>query len=907
VTVTVESGVRMVARGHSANRVGPAPAPTGAATVEEFTRLLRILQEWSGMSYRAVHRQVVAARTARRVPERPVLNTVYRCFQPGRTRLDVELVADIAAVLLGDETAAYDWRRACQAVVARIGAAAIVDVSDRLPDDLASFTGRRVELKQIAGLADTGRGAAIAIQGMAGMGKTRLAVHAGHALLKRGRCTDVQLAVDLRGYDPDRPPADPAAVLEAFLRRLGARGDQIQHQDLAGRTAMYQRLLAGRSALILLDNAGSVEQVRPLLADRPGCLTLITSRHALDDLPGVAGLSLDVFRPDEATDVLRRVVGERRIAADPAAAAQIAQVLGHLPLALGLLAARMRLSPDWTLADHLDRIVQRRTDLRLDDGVELAVGLSYEALTPDLRRMFRLLALHPGGDLDAFAAAALVGTDLDTARYHLTRLLDESLLQQKASGRYGFHDLISVYAKYRAHDEEATRSRRSAMTRLLGHYEFTATVAMDHYSAYEKSARPQILDPGTPTPALTDAETATAWLDAERPNLIAAAAHAADHGWPGHTRRLSTILFRYLQTAGHISEAQTLHSRALLCADLVDAGHELRNLGRVYWHRGEYDKALDHCQRSLLVARAAGDRPGEQRAHGFLGPVLFSLGRYEEALFHSQRALAIARETGDRGREAGLLANLGNLWWVRGRYPEALEGYEQSLTMAREVGDRIGEGLALGNLGRVHARLGHPEQALHHFREALVLHREVGDRLGEHNALDRLGELHIRLGHLRVARDELRQSLAIARELGNPEGESRASANLGIACCLLHRKEEAAEYGQQAVRIASDIGDRTAECHALNSLGRVYVQLRRYDEAQGRFRQALDLADDLGDPYEQAKAHDGLADVLLADGEVQGARTHRVRALELFIELGVPDSQEIAAQLADRPGVAIGS
>src|SRR5262245_17615707 len=269
---------------------GEPPSPAGVQTLDELAVRLGQLRVWSGLGYREVHRRVVALRRRRGAPEQLSFDTVYRCMRPGRSRLDVELVVDIAQALLGDQAAAVAWRMAYRVLSGQASAAGIVRVFPALPDDLPEFTGRRAELRRLVdGLTPQGlvAGPAVSvIEGMAGVGKTTLAVHAGHEMLRCGLGTDVQLSVNLRGYDADQPPADPAAVLEGFLRVLGVPGDQIYHLDLAGRAARYRRLLAGRRALIVLDNAATAEQVVPLLPQTAGCLAMITSRNALADLPG---------------------------------------------------------------------------------------------------------------------------------------------------------------------------------------------------------------------------------------------------------------------------------------------------------------------------------------------------------------------------------------------------------------------------------------------------------------------------------------------------------------------------------------------------------------------------------------------------------------------------------------------
>lgn len=229
----------------TAREIGQPPGPEGASSVEELTDRLLLLQAWVGMSFR----EVVRARADRGVPELPVLNTVYRCFQPGRARLDVDLVVDIATVLLGDSAAAERWRQACWVVAGLGSAAAIVSVADVWPDDLASFAGRHNDLARIVEPVNGKRFRTTiwAIAGMPGVGKTRFAVRAGHLLMARGLATDLRLAVDLCGYDPDRPPADPGAVLEGFLRRLGLSGNQIQHLGVDERAARYRQLFARRT------------------------------------------------------------------------------------------------------------------------------------------------------------------------------------------------------------------------------------------------------------------------------------------------------------------------------------------------------------------------------------------------------------------------------------------------------------------------------------------------------------------------------------------------------------------------------------------------------------------------------------------------------------------------------------
>lgn len=452
-----------------AHRIGDPPTPSGATTIEQLIQRLRLLQAWSGMSYRSIHRELVRARAIRGVPERPVLNTVYRCFQPGRVRLDIDLVVEIANLLLGDEATAEEWRRACWVAAGLGSAAAVVNVADTWPVDLPSFTGRHLDLQKIV-QPEKGQRPELtiwAISGMPGVGKTRLAVRAGHLLMSRGLFTRLQLAVDLRGHDPDQPPVDSNAVLEGFLRKLGMSGSQIQHLSMVERTAKFRELLAGRNALLLLDNAASAEQVQPLLPAGPGCFVMITSRRILSNLLPARHFPLDVLTRDEAVSVLRRALDD--VTADPElnTIADLANLLGRLPLALELVVNRIRASPDWTLTDHLERHRYHRSSLRLDNEVEAAITLSYRDLPADQQCAFRLLALHPGGDITPHAAAALIGTDLDAAGCRLEQLTAASLLQRPKPGKYRFHEIIHTYAIGRALEEDAAGARRASLARLF--------------------------------------------------------------------------------------------------------------------------------------------------------------------------------------------------------------------------------------------------------------------------------------------------------------------------------------------------------------------------------------------------------------------------------------------------------
>lgn len=454
-----------------AHRSGQPPAPDGFGSLDDLVVQLRALRAWAGVSERELHRRVVRRRKAQHIPEVPSYDTVHRCFQLGRARLNIDLVADIVSALQGDETAVSQWRAAHAAIAREAAEAAIVVVFDALPDELGGFAGRDAAVKQICESVVSGEpGAArtAVVEGMAGVGKTELALHVAHRLTQRGEFDSV-LSVNLRAFAADLAPVSAAAALEGFLRRLGDPPDRVRVLDLPGRVRRFRAHLAEKRVLVLLDDAVDERQLRPLLPDSPTCAALVTSRRRLVELTEASRLHLDVFAPDEARQCLRGAVGDRRVDADPQAADRIAATVGYMPLALQAAAERIKTSPGWTLADHLERLEDRREQLKLDERVERSFRLSYNRLSPSVRGLLRMLSLHPDPDFDTHAAAALAGVDLDTAEAGVAALQEANLLRESSPGRHAFHDLMRRYVRSLAHDQDPAHARRAALTRLDEH------------------------------------------------------------------------------------------------------------------------------------------------------------------------------------------------------------------------------------------------------------------------------------------------------------------------------------------------------------------------------------------------------------------------------------------------------
>jgi tetratricopeptide (TPR) repeat protein len=743
-----------------------------------------------------------------------------------------------------------------------------------LPSAARGFTGRSAELEALTRLLNRPRAhdseavVISAIGGTAGVGKTALAVHWAHQVADR--FPDGQLYVNLRGYDPGQPmPATDA--LASFLRALGVPGQDIPPEE-DGRTARYRSLLVGRRMLVLLDNAGSADHVRPLLPGTAECTVLVTSRDALAGLvarDGATRLDLDVLLPDEAVALLRTLIGAR-VDAEPDAAAELVGQCCRLPLALRVAAELAAIRPAARLAALTGELADLRTRLDLLDAggdprtqVRTVFSWSCRNLDAEHARAFRLLGLHPGPDFEPYAAAALTGMTVQNARRALAALSRAHLIQPAAPGRHSMHDLLRAYARELSSSLDTGKEQRAALTRLFDYYLHTAAAAMDTLFPAERHHRPRIPQPATTLPPLTGPAAAREWLDGERAALVAAAGHTAACGWPGHTTRLAAILASDLLNGGHLPEGLTIVSHALAAArrsgDRAAEAAAISRIGNIDWQQGRYQRASDRHRQALAMFREAGDRAGQARALSGMGLAEMQLGRYEQAARYQQEAASIYGDIGDRSGQARALGNLGMPPHLQGRYQQAAGYYQQSLDLSREIGDRQCEAYALARLGSIDRRLGRDLEAARFFRQALTLFHEMGSKAGEAETLVKLGQVNLGLGRHGQAIENFEQALAVFREIGDPVLE----------------------------------GD------ALNGLGDVLFQIGDADKARERYAAALRLVSETDAPREQARAHSGLARACQATGDLIQARYHWQEALTRYAAIGAPETGQIRARLAE--------
>jgi DNA-binding SARP family transcriptional activator/tetratricopeptide (TPR) repeat protein len=744
----------------------------------------------------------------------------------------------------------------------------------QLPPTARQFTGRTGELTALTGLLDRPAGQApgtaviSAISGTAGVGKTALAVHWAHQVAER--FPDGQLFMNLRGYDPAQPM--PAAdALAGFLRALGVPGQDIPPEE-EGRAALYRSMLSGRRMVVVLDNARSAEQVRPLLPAAPHCVAVVTSRDSLAGLvarDGAHRMDLDVLTLAEATSLLRVLIGGR-VDADPASAATLAAQCSWLPLALRVTAELASARPAVPLADLVVELAdeQRRLDL-MDAGgdertaVRAVFSWSYQRLDADTGRAFRLAGLHPGPDLDLYAAAALTGTSLQHADLFLGQLARAHLIQPTRPGRHAMHDLLRAYARELAAAETPEADRQAALTRLFDYYLSTAAAAIDTLFPAERDCQHRIGCAADPAPPLTDPDAARGWLDAERETLVAVVVHMATGGWPDHATRLAATLSRWLVTCNLCQEAAIIH----------------------------------HHARQAAVETE--DRTAEATALTSLGLVDMQQGCYPAAADKFRQALLLFRETRDRNGEAQALHSLAMTDFRQGSYQQAVDEYQQALTLFRETGLRRAEARALGNLGVLLGRLGRRQEATDHYQLSLALQREIGDQSGEIITLLRLGNIDLQSGRHPEATERVQRALALSREGGEAESEAEALTLLGEVALAQGQHQRAGEYQRQALAMFREMRDVAGEVHALTGLGAAVLAVGQPGYAVTHYSAAADLAAQIGDKSMSARAHNGLGHAHHADGNPGQGRYHWHVALTLYADLGVPEAEQIRARLSE--------
>ena len=674
-------------------------------------------------------------------------------------------------------------------------AAAAPTALAQLPPAVPEFIGRDEELTVLARLLDpvgtAGPVLVSAVAGLAGVGKTTLAVEAAHAAMRKGRFLGGVLFIDMHGYD--QAPVEPGRALDALLRALGVPAEHIP-PGVEERAGLYRSVLTeiGDPVLVIADNASSEAQVKPLLPGAAPHKMLVTSRHTL---AGLGARLVDVTVLDEAAavklldGVLRTARPEDdRIADGAEAASRLAGLCGGLPLALQIVGAQLKADQTLTASELVDELAAesaRLERLAYDDGsgtgapsVAAAFGLSYSRLEESAARAFRLLPVSPGPDVSTSASAVLTDLPVSTVRWVLAGLARAHLVEAApgAAGRWRMHDLVRLYAHRLSDAHAATDGRELARDRLLGYYMDMAAAADDHLRALPGSAVPA---------AFTGRDAALAWLDSERPSLVAAVSMAAETGRDQVALRLPPALVRYLEWRRRFDDWVATTTIGLAVArrigDRVREGLALINLGGALVLMGRYGDAIITLQEAAAILHETGDRAREGSALDNLGSAFGRTGRFGEAITAHGDAVAIFRESGDRNREGSALDNLANALRESGRFEEAITAHQGAVAIFRETGDRYGEGMTLDNLGGTLQKTGRFKEAITAHQNAVGLCRETGDRYGEGCALGNLGDALRHVGRFEEAITACQDAAAIFRETGDQHGEAIALGNLETA------------------------------------------------------------------------------------------------------------------------------
>ncbi|GAA2989069.1 hypothetical protein GCM10017559_06250 [Streptosporangium longisporum] len=748
-------------------------------------------------------------------------------------------------------------------------------VPAQLPADVPHFVGRTAEIAQLDALLDERIGQGLLtialITGVAGVGKSGLAVHWAHRVASR--FPDGQLFVNLRGYDLNAPPLTPGAVMDRFLRAFGIGGERIP-EDLDERAGLLRTVIGRRRLLLVLDNARAVEQVRPLLPGSGTCCVVVTSRDPLGDLApslGASVMHLEVLGSDDSVALLRGVSDSVAMGEDPGSTALLGELCDGLPLALRIVGARLSARSYWTPARLARRLADERR--RLDElsygqlTVRAGFALSYRDLSPEAALMFRRLGLLEAPDFASWAGAALLGIDALDAEDLIDRLVDAQLVEVLGRDgadqiRYRFHDLVRLYARERAHAEETAEERHAAVVRALGCWLALAEEAHQREYGGAFTQLHGTVPRWRPEDADELLERPLDWLEAERGALVAAISQAAHLG---------------------VSE---------LCWDLAVTATTL------FEARSHFDDWRATHETALALARESGDPRGEAAVLCSLGSMYLFQQEADRAGERLRAAHELFERLGDSYGLALTLRNLSLLDRLAGRFDLALDRFRTAKDIFVEVGDRFAEAHVLGGIAQVHTDRGRTDLAEPLLRQALGVFRELGSERGQAQILNRLGEVLLRQDRPQEAEEIARTALTLVRDRQDGIGQAYILCGLGEAQLRQDRQEAAAESLGEALVIARGVRERFVEARIHLAFGQLHARCGRFDEAVTHLLQALEISTELDTRLWRFRALSALGEVFLLKGDEAAAFDALSRALDCRTGTGPEDDRRIRARLA---------
>jgi DNA-binding SARP family transcriptional activator/tetratricopeptide (TPR) repeat protein len=748
-----------------------------------------------------------------------------------------------------------------------------------LPPDIIDFTGRekvlgflRSRLIAKARDLDEARTASVVvISGPGGTGKTTLAIHTAHLL--RAQFPDGQIYVNLRGLR--ETPLAPDHVLRRVLRRLNGEDFEVP-DDADERAATFRAEMAVRRVILVLDDAESEAQVRPLLPAGGGCAVLVTGRRRLTALDSAAFLDLGTFSASESLGLLERAAGRHRVAAEPMAAETLTRLCGHLPLAIRIAGARLATRPHWSLARFARLLGDERNRLDSlvagDRAVRSSIELSYRGLPGPQRHLFRLLGSLAANEFAGWVSGQLLDVGEARGEALLEDLADARLVEvvrTDAHGTvwYGLHDLVRLYARERAEADEPVDAQAVALTRVLAVWLDLAEQAQDGLpggiSRIAASTAPR--RPANSVVLQRVLADPMGWFDSEWPALLAAVDQAVTLGLDELAWDLASCLGRFLEVRGYFDECLRTYETALgatrLAGNARGEAHMLRGLGELWMDKDRYGDSLRYLDAAIAIFEDLDERPAQAHVRRAIGVAHRLRGDPSAAINSLEQALAVFRGLDDSNGLAETLYSLGTAHRERGRVTDALACYQEAAGLARRLGDEFTVALVLCSIGSAHMAQQQPADAEAALSESLTICRKIGQRNGEAFALAYLGELYTFAGDARAAEEHLRDAVLICREINERYGE-------GIA---------------------------------LRNLGELYLRRDELDRARTNFEDALHLWNLLDVPLWRGRTLRGLGDVAAAADDLVLAHRHWTAAHAFFEAIDAPEAQETGALIGKAP------
>jgi DNA-binding SARP family transcriptional activator/tetratricopeptide (TPR) repeat protein len=784
------------------------------------------------------------------------------------------------------------------AVTPAVGSVGTRPRPSNLPADIGDFTGRAAEMGSL--MEETGpRPVLRVIEGMGGVGKTVLAVHAGHHMARR--YPDAQLYLNLRAYDPDRGPLSPADALRDLLALLGVPPVRIPDTQQA-RADLWRAELACRRAVLIFDDVADPEQISPLLPATGDSMIIVTSRRHRASWGDAQPLVLPVLEEDDAARLFARVAG---LGPDRGPdAAQASRLCGFLPLAIRLTASRVRSGNAAELTDLLAKLIEPNDDLPESDvsqQIGAAFELSYNQLTEDEQRFLRYLAASPCTSVTAHSGAALAGVPLGELRAALGTLANHYLLEEVSPGRFGLHDLIRAFAAEQFTREDSEPEVRRGVGRLADYCLHAVEHANKACSMRQlgtiKGNDCQQEVPFADTPA-----AATAWLESEWSNALRVAEYCARREFKRRCADLTHALAGFLIAGGHWDEACVAHTLALqACRDLdylPGIARAAFDVSLIYMLTGRSDAALQHANEAETMFCALDDPQNRAAALDLIGTIHRNASRFRDALAYHQESLDICRAIGDESGAASALVHAGPVLWHLGRPEEEMAYLARALDIFRENGDPRGQALALNNMGTVQQLQGYHRDAIRSYQASHDIFLEIGGRLNLAIADHNIGRHYLYIWNYTTAIAICRKVLATYRRLGDPQHEAYALADIGSAYRSTGNFDEALAHYEKAATMAEQAGDRYQYAEALCGIAEAHAGYGHLDLARQGFERVSQLAGEIESLYLRAKALSGIAETVLHTRGPQTARIYWREAQDIYAQLGVPEAKFIEIRLS---------